>query len=58
MQEALNIWKLGAKILAKKSNVMWDIHLTTDEEAKQLAGSVRITKSISLQIEYLVTRPE
>lgn len=54
MEKALKILHIGTKILARRSNALWDILLATKEEAKMLAGSTLITKSIRLQSEYMV----
>lgn len=41
---------------AKQSNVMWNILLATEKAAKELAGSILTTESVSLQTEYMGTR--
>lgn len=50
VEEALKYLQIVPKILAKRSNVMWDL------EAKKLAGSFLMTKSLWLQTEYVGTR--
>lgn len=44
MEEALRSLQIALKVLAKRSNVMWDILLANEEEAKLLIGSVLTTK--------------
>lgn len=56
MEEALKSLKVGPKILARRSNALWDILLNTEEEAKQLTGNLFTTKSVCLQTENMRTR--
>lgn len=56
MEEALKIIKKAPKILAKRSNAMWDVLLATEEEAKGLAGNVLTTKALHLKTKYMGTR--
>lgn len=44
--------KVVLKILAKCSNVMWNI---LEEESKQLAWSILMTKALQLQTKYIGT---
>lgn len=44
------------KVLAMRTNVIWDILLATEQQAKQFAGSVWATESLRLQTEYMDTR--
>lgn len=50
-KDTMKSLQIAPKVLAKRSNVMWDIVL---EEAKKLAGCVLITKAGRLQMEYKV----
>lgn len=56
MEEALKALKINPKVLARRTNALWDILLATEQQAKVLAGSVLITKSLCLQTEYMGTR--
>lgn len=56
MEEALKSFQIVPKVLAKRSNVIWDILLVNVEEAKRLARSVLTTKTVRLQTEYMGTR--
>lgn len=56
MEEALKCLKIVPKILCKRSNAMWDILLASEEETKQLSGSILRTKTLRLQTEYMGTR--
>lgn len=56
MEEALRSLNIVAKMLARRTTALWDILLGTEQEAKQLAGSVLSTASIRLQTEYMGTR--
>lgn len=56
MEEALKSLNIEAKVLARRSNAMWDILLATKDSAKALAGNILTTKSVRLQTEYLGTR--
>lgn len=47
---------ITAKMLARRSNAMWDILLAAGEAGKALAGNILTTKSIRLQTEYMDTR--
>lgn len=38
------------------ANAMWDILLTSEKEARVLAGSILTTKLVSMQTEYMGTR--
>lgn len=39
------------KVLANRSNAMWDILLPTEPETKQLAGNALATAAVRLQTE-------
>lgn len=56
MEEVLKTLKINPKVLARRTNVIWDILLPTEQEAKQLAGSVLTTRNLRLQTEYIGTR--
>lgn len=56
MEEAFKTLNISPKILTRRSNAMWHILLTTEQEARQLAGSVLTTKNVRLQTEYMSTR--
>lgn len=56
MEETLKILSIAPKILARTSNAVWDILLSTKQEAKQLAGSILTAKSMRLQMEYMSTQ--
>lgn len=51
-RETLKDLKIGPKMLAKRSYACW----ATDEEARQLSGSIMMAKSVRLQAEYMGTR--
>lgn len=53
MEETLKSFSIASKILARRSNAIWDILLATIEEAKVLAEGILTTKPLRLQIEYL-----
>lgn len=40
MEEALKALNIGTKVLAHRSNVMWNILLATEETVKALSSSV------------------
>lgn len=52
MEEAIK----EAKVLARRSNAMWDILLVTEERAKSLAGSILTSKTLRFQTEYISTQ--
>lgn len=43
MEEILKSLNIALKVLARRSSAIWDILLATEQEAKQLAGSVLAT---------------
>lgn len=43
------------KVLAHRSNAMWDILLAAEEVAKSLTGSVLTTKTLRFQMAYMDT---
>lgn len=49
MEEAL----LDPKFWPGMLNVLWDNLMATKQKAKQLAGNILMTKSVSLQTEYM-----
>lgn len=51
MDQARKSLTVAPKLLARRSNAMWDILLANVEEAKTLAESILITKSVRLQID-------
>lgn len=44
MEEVLKNLKIGPKILARRSNALWDILLATEEKAKMLTGSTLLSQ--------------
>lgn len=56
MVEVLKTLKIYPKVLARRTNALWDILLPTEQDAKQLAGNVLVSKNLKLQTEYLGTR--
>lgn len=56
VEETPKVLNIGAKLLARRSNVMWDILVGTAEAAKTLAGSTPTTKSLRLQTKYMDSR--
>lgn len=56
MEEALKSLNNGLKMLARRSNTIWDVLMATEQEVKQLAGSVLTSKSVRLQTEYMGTQ--
>lgn len=56
LEEALKSLNVGPKILAKRSNALWNILLALKEEVKQLVGSIVSTKSARQELrltEYM-----
>lgn len=56
MEEALESLNIRAKVLARRSNAMWDILLSTEDAEKSLANNILTTKSVGLHSEYMGTR--
>lgn len=56
MEEALKTLNVAPRMLARRSNALWDILLADEEEAKKLAGSILMTKNVRMQTEYMGTR--
>lgn len=56
MEEALKSLNIGVKVLARRSNVMWDILLVSKEEVKSLARIVLTMKAVRLQTKFMGTR--
>lgn len=55
MEEALKSLKVGPKILARRSKTMCDILLITEQEARQLTGSIFTAKTVRFQTKYMGT---
>lgn len=55
MEDALKTLHIIPKVLARKTNALWDILLPTEQQARDLAGSVLNTKTLRLQTEYIGT---
>lgn len=55
MEEALKALHIRPKILARRTNALWDILLQSEEQTKELAGSILSTKTLHLQTEYMGT---
>lgn len=55
MEETLKNLNIRVKVLARRSNTMWDVLLVSEEEAKSLAGSILAMKAVRLQTEYMGT---
>lgn len=56
MEAAHKDLNIAPKMLVKMSTSMWDITLSREEEAKNLARSIFTTLSMRLQSEYFSTR--
>lgn len=56
IRKVIKNWKIRPKVLVRKSNALCDILLTTEQEAKQLAGSILTAKWVHFQTEYMRTR--
>lgn len=56
MAERLKSLQILPKVLARRTNPMWDILLACEEDGKKLSGSVLTTKSSQLKTEYTDTR--
>lgn len=57
MEEALKALKIGTKVLARRSNAIWDILLAMEEAMKTLAGSILTMKMLrQLQMKYMGTQ--
>lgn len=50
MEKALNSLSIKPKVLAKRSNAIWDILLATKQEAKQLAENILEITPLSLRV--------
>lgn len=48
MKKALQNLQIAAKILARRSNAMWDNLLVTEDAAKSLTGCILTTKAVRL----------
>lgn len=53
MEEKLEALNIGARVLARRSNAMWEILLATEKAAKALTGGVHTTKTLRLQTGYM-----
>lgn len=49
MEEALKALNVVPRILARRSNALWDILLANEKEAKKLARSILTTKTVRMQ---------
>lgn len=47
--------KIGAKVLARRSKAMWNVLLATEQESKQLTGSILISMTLRIETEYIGT---
>lgn len=56
MGEALKGLSIKPKVLARRSNEIWDLFLATEQEAKQFTRSILRTTAVRLQTEYRGTR--
>lgn len=56
MNQALKTFKIGNKILARRSNALWNILLAAEKDAKKLAARTMTRNSVHLQTEYMGTR--
>lgn len=56
MEEVLKSLYAARNVLARRSNGIWEILLSSEQEAKQLAESILMAKSERLQTEYMGTR--
>lgn len=56
MEEAINALNIGAKLLARRSNVMMDILLATEKVARNIRLRCSHYQDIHLQTEYIGTR--
>lgn len=54
-EESLKALNIAAKVLARRSNAIWDVLLATEESAMALASNILTIKSLHLQIEYMGT---
>lgn len=54
-EEAIKSLNIGPKVLARRSNTMWEILLANKQEANQLAGSILMSKVVWLQTESMGT---
>lgn len=55
MEDALKALQINPKMLAWRTNGLRDILLQTEDQAKELAGSVLNTKKLRFQTEYMAT---
>lgn len=55
MEKALKTLHISPKVLARRTNALWDILLPTEQQAKELAGNVLNAKNLRLQTEYMGT---
>lgn len=58
MEKLLKNLKIGAKLLARRSKAMWNALLATEQESKQLAGSILTSMTLQIQTEYMGTRSD
>lgn len=55
MEETLKSLHIGAKMLIRKTNAMWNILLANENKAMTLADSILTTKSVRIQTECMGT---
>lgn len=56
MEIALKSLQITSKVLTRRTNALWDLLLSTEQQAKELAGSILNTKHFRLQTEYMGSR--
>lgn len=56
MEESLKALNITPCILARRSRALWDLLMKSEQEVKDLGGSVLTSKTLRLQIEYMGTR--
>lgn len=55
MEDALKALNLSPKMLERRTNALWDILLLTEQQTRELAGSILNTKELRLITEYMGT---
>lgn len=53
VEETLKKLNIAPKVLARRTNAIWEILLATEREVKQLTGSLLVIGSLRLQTEYM-----
>lgn len=56
MEESLKALNITPCILIRRSRALWDLLMKSEQEVKDLGGSVLTSKTLRLQIEYMGTR--